>query len=119
MSIKKKLICLLAIIITISAICTMTVNAANAQQNFATGDNSTILVIAIAAIAVAALVIVILLLTGKKKNKNRFFTKGTAKHPQYPLFQKKGNVYEIQKTPLRNPCCDNIHCACTQRLQAR
>ena len=66
---KKKLICLLAIVTAVFAICTVTVNAANAQQNFATGDNSTILVIAIAAIAVAALVIDILLFTGNKKNK--------------------------------------------------
>ena len=69
MSMKKKLICLLSVVMAISAVCTITANAANAQQNFATGDNSTVLVIAIAAIAVAALVIVILLFTGNKKNK--------------------------------------------------
>lgn len=69
MSMKKKLICLLAAAMAIFVICTVTVNAANAQQNFATGDNSTILVIAIAAIAAAALVIVLLLFTGNKKNK--------------------------------------------------
>lgn len=68
MSIKKKLICLLSIITAIFAICPMTVNAAS-QQNFATGDQSAVLIIAIAAIAVAALVVVILLLTGNKKNK--------------------------------------------------
>ncbi len=69
MSVRKKLFCLLSVITAIFAAPTVTAYAANAQENFATGDNSALLIIAIAAIAVAALVVVILLLTGNKKNK--------------------------------------------------
>jgi len=69
MSIKKKLFCLLSAVMTIFSLCPVTANAANAQQNFDTGDNSPVLIIAIAAIAIAALVVVILLAVGNKKNK--------------------------------------------------
>jgi len=69
MSIRKKLFCLLSVITAVFTVSTITAYAANAQENFVTGDNSALLIIAIAAIAVAALVVVILLLTGNKKNK--------------------------------------------------
>jgi len=69
MSIKKKLYCLLSMMTAILFLCPITANAASAQQNFDTGDNSTVLILAIVAIAVAALVVIILLAVGNKKNK--------------------------------------------------
>lgn len=68
MNIRKKLFCLLSVIMTVLAVSPIQANALT-EPKYDTGDNSTVLIIAIVAIAVAALVIVLLTLFGNKKNK--------------------------------------------------
>ncbi len=68
MSIKTKIISVLSMIVTAFSAFSVSANAA-AEKNFATGDNSMILILAIVGIGVAALVIVLLTLLGNKKNK--------------------------------------------------
>ena len=66
---KKKLISLFSVLMTVIMLCPVSANALESAKNFATGDNSTILIVALVGIVVAALVVVILLLLGNKKNK--------------------------------------------------
>lgn len=66
---KKKFISLISVIMTAIMLCSISANALEPTKTFATGDNSTVLIVALVGIVVAALVVVILLLLGNKKNK--------------------------------------------------
>ena len=66
---KKKFISLISVIMTVIMLCSVSANALEPTNAFATGDNSTILIVALVGIVVAALVVVVLLLLGNKKNK--------------------------------------------------
>lgn len=69
MRFKNKLLSFLSVIATALTVCSVNVGAASPETSFATGDNSTILIIAFIGIGAAALVIVLLTLFGNKKNK--------------------------------------------------
>ena len=66
---KKKLISLLSVLMTVIMLCPISANALESAKTFSTGDNATALIVALVGIVVAALVVVILLLLGNKKNK--------------------------------------------------
>ncbi len=66
---KKLSVSFISVIMTALMLCPISANALGYPKTFATGDNSTLLIVALVGIVVAALVVVILLLFGKKKNK--------------------------------------------------